>query len=80
MTHPIYAGLVFSKTLKVDRRKGNHPLIISLETFDKVQQRRQAGALAPARKDIALDFPLRSSVTCGDCANYGDGITATQLR
>ncbi len=67
MTHPIYAGFVLSEKLNVALRKGNHPPIISLETFEKVQQRRKAGGLAPARKDISERFPLRGFVTCGDC-------------
>ena len=67
ITHPIYAGKVFCKSLNVPLTKGQHEGLISLETFERMQQRRNRSAVAPARKDLNLDFPLRGFVTCDDC-------------
>ena len=67
LTHPIYAGYVQSKAWKVSLRKGRHEGLISFETHRKIQRRLKQKALAPARKDIDQDFPLRGFVTCGDC-------------
>ena len=48
-------------------RKGRHEGLVSFETHEKIQKRLKESALAPARKDIAFDFPLRGFVACGDC-------------
>ena len=67
LKHPIYAGYVRSKAWNVSLRKGRHEGLISFETHQKIQRRLEQKALAPARKDIDQDFPLRGFVTCGDC-------------
>ena len=67
LKHPIYAGYVQSKAWNVSLRKGRHKCLISFETHQKIQRRLEQKALAPARKDIDQDFPLRGFVTCGDC-------------
>lgn len=69
MTNPIYAGYVQCQILDIPLSKAKHEPLISLETFEKMQNRRASKAMAPARKDIHLDFPLRNSVCCGDCEN-----------
>ena len=48
-------------------RKGQHEGLISLTTFDHIQERLKGNAKAPARKDINADFPLRGFVLCNDC-------------
>ena len=67
LDQPLYAGHLESKIWNVPFRKARHEALISLETFEKIQARRSSTALAPARKDIHLDFPLRGFVTCDDC-------------
>lgn len=67
LNRPIYAGLVEAKCWNVSRRKGNHEGLISVETYQKIQKRLTEVRKAPARKDIAEDFPLRGFVVCGDC-------------
>ena len=69
ISHPIYAGHVFCKILDVPLTKGQHEPLISLETHEKMQARRKASAVAPKRKDLHLDFPLRGFVACGECGN-----------
>ncbi|MDW3225614.1 MAG: hypothetical protein R8G34_22435 [Paracoccaceae bacterium] len=44
--------------------KAQHEPLISLETFDKVQQRRAGVAKAPKRKNIADAFALRGIAIC----------------
>ncbi|WP_282078661.1 recombinase family protein [Epibacterium ulvae] len=63
----IYAGYIEHDPWGVTRRKGYHEPIISLATFEKIQERKNARPLAPARKDINLDFPMRGFVSCGCC-------------
>ncbi len=67
MSRVIYAGYVEHEPWGISRRKGHHEPIISLETYQTIQERRTAKAIAPVRKDINEDFPLRGFVTCGTC-------------
>ena len=82
MTNPVYAGYVESKVWDVSLRKGQHEGVISLETFQRVQERLAGKPVAPERADIHADFPLRGFVVCGDCshpmtANWTKGRTNT---
>ena len=67
MTNPLYTGHICSKSYGIDWLKGHHEPLISIETFDKVQERRNGPAKLPIRKDIGDDFALRGFVTCADC-------------
>ena len=67
LTQPLYAGYVEALNWDISLREGQHQGLISLGTFEKIQQRLKESAKAPARKDISEDFPLRGFVTCGDC-------------
>lgn len=67
MTRPVYAGYLESKVWGVSFRKAQHEGLISLETFQQVQEKLSGKAYAPARADVSEDFPLRGFVVCGDC-------------
>ena len=67
LKRPVYAGMVEAPSWGVNLREGKHEGLISFATFEKIQQRLEQGARAPARKDINKDFPLRGAVQCGDC-------------
>lgn len=67
LSQPLYAGYLESKIWDVPFRKALHEPLISLEAFERIRKRRKSVALAPARKDIHADFPLRGFVTCADC-------------
>ena len=67
LSRPIYAGYIEVKKWDIGLRKGHHEGLISLATWEKIQERRGARAVAPFRKDIAEDFPLRGFVCCADC-------------
>ncbi len=67
LTRPIYAGYVGKPEWDIPLRKGKHEGLISLETFERIQERLKEKPKAPARKDIREDFPLRGMVTCAEC-------------
>lgn len=67
LTNPLYTGYICSEHYGLSYVKGQHDPLISLETFDKVQARRNTVAKAPKRANIGDDFALRGFVTCGDC-------------
>lgn len=82
LTNPVYAGHVESEEWNVSLRKGQHEGVISLETFQRVQERLAGKPLAASRADIHADFPLRGFATCGDCghpmtANWTKGRNTT---
>ena len=67
LTNPLYTGHICSETYGIDWLNAQHEAIVSLETFEKVQQCRTAGAPTPKRKDVGNVFTLRGIVTCTDC-------------
>ena len=69
MNRPHYAGYVEMPDWGVTLRKGKHEGLVSLATWQAVQDRLSGKAKAPARADINADFPLRGSILCGDCDN-----------
>jgi site-specific DNA recombinase len=78
MTHPIYAGYIESEVWGVSFRKGQHEGVISLETFERIQERLTGKTLIATRRDINEDFPMRGYVVCGCCkqpltANWSKG-------
>ena len=73
----LYAGYIEMPSWDVSLRKGHHEALISLETFERIQERLKGGAKAPARKDINADFPLRGFILCNDC---GKPLTACWSR
>ncbi len=64
---PIYAGYIHHQDWKLNWIKAKHEPLVSLQTFDAIQKRRNGFAKAPMRKNINHDFPLRGFVLCGDC-------------
>ncbi|MEO1703694.1 MAG: recombinase family protein [Pseudomonadota bacterium] len=63
----IYAGYIDYEPWGLSLIKGQHQALISLETWQSLQDKRKECASAPARKDINTDFPLRGFVACADC-------------
>jgi site-specific DNA recombinase len=60
----IYAGLVSAPYWNVSLRQGVHEGLISVETFNTIQDRLAGKKRAPARADFNPDFPLRGFVAC----------------
>ena len=63
----IYAGYIEHEPWGVSRRKGHHEPIISLTTFEKIQERKNARPIAAAKQNIHEDFPLRGALNCACC-------------
>jgi site-specific DNA recombinase len=68
LTRVTYAGYIEHPDWGVSLRKGHHEGLIDLATFEKIQNRLNEGARAPARKDLNEDFILRGFVCCADCS------------
>jgi site-specific DNA recombinase len=67
LTRPHYAGYIEVPEWGITLRKANHEGLISLEQYERIQERMKEGARAPARKDINADFILRGAIACADC-------------
>lgn len=67
LTRVVYSGYVEHKPWDVGLREGKHDGLISLATFEKIQDRLAGRKKAPARTDLNEDFPLRGFILCGDC-------------
>ena len=67
LTQPVYTGHICSETYGIVWQQAQHEPLISLATFDKVQERRNGTAKLPARINIGDDFALRGFALCGDC-------------
>lgn len=63
----LYAGYICSERYGLHWLKGQHEPLISVETFQKVQDRRAGAAKAPKRANIGADFALRGVVCCDGC-------------
>lgn len=73
MMRPLYAGLIDVPKWGIEKLPGKHERLVSYETWSRAQDVLDGRALAPARKDINADFPMRGFVHCGDC---GHALTA----
>ena len=67
LTQPVYTGHICSKVYDLNWLKAQHEPLVSLDVFDKVQERRNGKAKAPKRKNIGDDFALRGVAVCAGC-------------
>ncbi|MEM0922125.1 MAG: recombinase family protein [Pseudomonadota bacterium] len=67
LTQPIYAGYVEAPDWGVSRSAAKHEALISKGMFDRIQERLQGRAKAPARKNISDAFALNGFVVCANC-------------
>ncbi|WP_299879427.1 recombinase family protein [uncultured Sulfitobacter sp.] len=67
LTQPVYTGHICSENYGINWLKAQHEPIVSLEVFDKVQERRAGFAKAPKRKNIGDAFALRGIAICACC-------------
>ncbi len=75
---PFYTGDIEYRAWEVERRKGQHEGLISLETFDLIQKRiRKEEMGTRIRIDIRPEFPQRGLMLCDHC---GDHLTAGLSR
>ncbi len=67
LVNVLYTGYVEYKRWDVSRRIGYHEPLISLETFDKIQNKLNGKIKVSLRKDNSKEFPLRGFVLCFQC-------------
>jgi DNA invertase Pin-like site-specific DNA recombinase len=67
LTEVLYAGYVEKPNWDVSLRKGQHDGLVSLQTFERIQQRLKEGSVTAARADLSEDFPLRGTIACAHC-------------
>lgn len=67
LTKVLYAGYIEYPKWNVERRKGKHKGLVSIEIFNKVQEKLQKRSHKSPRKDFRPDFPLRGYVLCSNC-------------
>lgn len=77
LTKVIYAGYVEREDWGVSLRKGRHTGMVSLETFERVQDVLNGRAYMPARTDVNSEFPLRGGVCCAGCGKLLTAYQAT---
>lgn len=77
LTNLLYAGYIERPERNVPLTKAFHEPLISYDTYLIIQDRLNSSAVAPARKDINLEFPLRGFVSCASC---GHALTACWSR
>ncbi len=63
----LYAGYITIEKWNLFLHPGKHEPLISFETWKRIQDRLNGRNIAPARKDLHDDFPLRGFVSCGEC-------------
>jgi site-specific DNA recombinase len=66
---PLYAGFIHKPEWEVLMLRGQHPAIISPQTYQRIQNRLGKKTKVPTRVDLNLDFPLRGFITCFHCKN-----------
>lgn len=67
LSQPIYAGYVEAPKWGVTLRPGHHEGLISLRTYQRIQERLNGVNRLPKRQNLDEDFPLRGFVLCADC-------------
>lgn len=67
LTTILYTGYIEYPKWDIPLVKGHHKGIITLDTYNKVQEKLNKGIKAPIRKDNNNDFPLRGFVLCCHC-------------
>ena len=63
----LYTGFFEFPDWGIPLMRGKHEPIISFQTYQKIQEKLQGRAKAPARKDLNQDFVLRGFVLCDGC-------------
>jgi site-specific DNA recombinase len=67
LTKIFYAGHIEYAPWEVSRRLARHEPLISLETYEKIQERLNGKVTTHVKKILNEDFPLRSFVLCSCC-------------
>jgi site-specific DNA recombinase len=68
LSRVIYTGYIEYPDWEVGRIKGHHEALISLQTYEKIQERLNGKVKVYDRQDIREDFPVRGFVVCKSCS------------
>ena len=69
LTNVLYAGYLEFPKWDIPLTKAQHDPLISFSTYQIIQERLKKRSVAPARKDISKDFPLRGFLICESCGH-----------
>jgi len=67
LTRVFYAGYIEYPPWEVSRRQAKHEPIISIEVYERIQQRLKGKSTTHIKKILNDDFPLRGFVLCSEC-------------
>ncbi|MEN9582542.1 MAG: hypothetical protein RL641_496 [Candidatus Parcubacteria bacterium] len=67
LTQILYTGYMEYAPRGITRRPGHFKGIITLDVFERIQNKLKGNAKSKARKDLHLDFPARGCVLCSEC-------------
>lgn len=79
LTSIVYAGYVEYAPWEVARRKGHHEALISIETYEKIQEKLQKSEKKVTTRDNE-EFPLRRLVYCSVCGKKMTGAYHTSKK
>ena len=77
LRHILYTGFLEHKPRRISLRKGYHPALITVATYDTIQYKLNSSMSTFTRSDVREDFPLRNFVACKTC---GRALTASWSR
>ncbi len=69
LNQPVYAGYVELPRWDVSLRPGQHEALISLQTYQRIQDRLRGGIYTKRQTNLNEEFPLRGYVSCADCGS-----------
>ncbi len=67
LRQPVYAGMIEAPNWDIPLREGQHEPLISVQTYQRIQDRLNGATYAPRQRNVNEDFPLRGFVYCADC-------------
>ena len=68
LKNPLYCGIISFPSWGINTVQGHHEALVSVTTWQKIQDRLKDQAKTTARVDVWEDFPLRGFVSC-ECCN-----------
>jgi hypothetical protein len=69
LNNMLYTGYIEFPKWKVERVKGHHEAIITMEIYEQVKSKLQRQAKNPKARDYNSDFPLKKGVVCSNCGH-----------
>ncbi|MEP0174152.1 MAG: recombinase family protein [Paraglaciecola sp.] len=77
LTNILYAGYLHFPHRDINMVPAKHEALIEYDTYLAIQARLKGEAKAPARTEIATEFPLRGFVACSSC---GEAMTSSKPK